>query len=77
MRGVEDGKKKLKFLIKFLIKINEKFQLFFAVLNSPAMQAAPGPDPSAAPLRRRLNHRQVDQKAAEGCGGGVSRLGRA
>ena len=30
---------------------------FFAVFNSPAMQAAPCPDPAAAPLRRRLNHR--------------------
>ena len=30
---------------------------FFADFNSPAMQAAPCPDPPAAPLRRRLNHR--------------------
>ena len=30
---------------------------FFAVFKSPAMQGAPCSDPSAAPLRRRLNHR--------------------
>ena len=48
---------------------------FFAVFNSPAMQAAPCPDPAAAPLRRRLNHRPDSFKAESALGGRYMKLG--